>query len=597
MKRLFLSLMCLTLFVSSELMYCGDYFYVGNQKVNIKVDRKILVLIFKPESYKKNVPVLFDKTDTINEVLIAPDQKITFILFASDQERTIKETLDGIGLSIKDLEWFSYGYIANEVTQLRPTNKISFKLKSGISRKALDSFIDGKALFDQTNFGTPQIRMINPFDDIILLSNKIYESGLVEYCHPDFFANIVPHQDPLYPQQYHLNHIKQIGIGGIIDTDIDAPQAWDITLGSSAIKVAVIDDGLDEHDDLKDGYGISRIIAGYTPYNGGNGSPFANAYHGIPCAGIIAASHNSINVRGIAPNVKLLSINVLNGFTSNDQVADGINWAWQNGADVLSNSWGYQCNSSGFTWPTIINAITNARTYGRGGKGSVVVFSAGNNFPTDRCGYGPAGYISFPSTVSGVICVSSTNKYGNIASYSSRGSRIDVTAMGGENDIRTLDRMGIYGYNSGNDMSNFGGTSAACPQVSGVAALILSINPNFTEHQVRNIITSTATDMGAPGKDDLFGWGRVDAAKAVAVAFAQTYQNYIFAESTASLIQDQTNLWVSFTTSPRPDLAAAHYLCDRYQLSASTNNYSQVPFGWFITSEGFSFDNPNNATG
>jgi serine protease len=202
---------------------------------------------------------------------------------------------------------------------------------------------------------------------------------------------------------------------------------------------------------------------------------FSTDGHGVACAGIIAASHNSINVRGVAPNIKLLTVNIFAPNTTNQQIADGINWAWQNGADVLSNSWGYSCNQNGINIPQITDAITNARTSGRGGKGCVVVFAAGNNYPVDNCGYGPAGYVSFPSTVTGVLCVSAINKYGTIASYSSRGSRIDITAIGGENDIRTLDRMGSAGYNSGNDMSDFGGTSAACPQVSGVAALILSV--------------------------------------------------------------------------------------------------------------------------
>ncbi|TAL63051.1 MAG: T9SS type A sorting domain-containing protein, partial [Bacteroidetes bacterium] len=140
------------------------------------------------------------------------------------------------------------------------------------------------------------------------------------------------------------------------------------------------------------------------------------------------------------------------------------------------------------------------------------------------------------------------------------------------------------------------GTSAACPQVSGVAALILSVNPNLTEQQVREIITSNATDMGAGGKDDLFGWGRVNAALSVAKAYSLAHPQYTFTEGSSPFSLQQSDIWITFLAPPRPDLAAGLYYCDRYVVDATSGGYAQTPQGWYISEYGYSFANPNDAS-
>lgn len=185
-------------------------------------------------------------------------------------------------------------------------------------------------------------------------------------------------------------------------------------------------------------------------------------------------------------------------------------------ADVLSNSWGYLTSSQtqpGFD--AIIQAINNARTQGRGELGAPVIFASGNNF-------GTINDVAFPANVNGVITVGACNNAapaGDIWYYSERGASMDLVAPSGDvnlnGDVVTLDRMGAFGYEQGNYTFRFGGTSAACPQVSGVTALMLSINPNLTEAQVINILQTTATDMGDPGFDNTFGYGRVNACAAV----------------------------------------------------------------------------------
>ncbi|MCD6596339.1 MAG: S8 family serine peptidase, partial [Bacteroidales bacterium] len=306
--------------------------------------------------------------------------------------------------------------------------------------------------------------------------------------------------------------------------------------------MAVIDDGVETHEEL-----TGRVLQGFTPQASVNnpythGAPNANdppsQYnyhfgHGECCAGIIAASHNTIGIRGVAPNVQIVPVNIFNDWFINDTTINGLTYyyvdfaedandiasaidsAWNQGqADVLSNSWGYRTNPDSLNLidaDNIIAAIGRARTQGRNGLGSIVVFASGNE---NEYFTG----ITFPANVAGVITVGAIDRNGNIWNYSSRGPEMDLVAPSGAlgtGDVRTIDRMGTAGFETGNYINDFGGTSAACPQVSGVAALMLSVNPILTEAEVRTTLQQTATDMGATDFDNTFGYGRVNAYDAV----------------------------------------------------------------------------------
>lgn len=414
-------------------------------------------------------------------------------------------------------------------------------------------------------------------------ANRIYESGLVQYCHPNFIAPVERTADPLYPEQYYLNNTGQFG--GTAGIDINAPEAWGITTGSSDIRVAVIDDGVETHEEL-----TGRVLQGFTPqFSNANpdtqGAPNANdprptdyPYdsdgpfgHGESCTGIIAASHNNVGVRGVAPNVRILPINIFNDWEiivcpfegcdsmlvynedANDYAA-AIDWAWDDGnADVLSNSWGYTADPDNIDQvevDAISAAIGRARTQGRNGLGSIVVFSSGNS-NEDFTG------VTFPANVEGVITVGAVDRNGNISDYSSRGPEMDLVApsSGSSNDVRTIDRMGNAGYNSGNYMTDFGGTSAACPQVSGVAALMLSSNPFLLETDVRSTLQQTATDMGPSGFDNTYGFGRVNAYAAVEDVYLHvTGPDFVCASNVTFSLQNAppgaTITWTADRVSP-----------------------------------------------
>ncbi|MEM9921792.1 MAG: S8 family serine peptidase, partial [Bacteroidota bacterium] len=303
------------------------------------------------------------------------------------------------------------------------------------------------------------------------------------------------------------------GVTGVNDADCNALEAWGITLGSSSITVAVIDDGMENHEDLNDASGASRLVGGFTPANGGNGGTTSGSNHGQACAGIVGASHNNIGVQGVAPLVRFLSVNIFFGGETTQDIADGITWAKNNGADVMSNSWGYNSCTANFS--NINNAISDAVTTGRGGLGCVIAFSSGNGF--NSC-------VNFPAHNPDVIAVGAFTNQGVRSNYSNYGPTLDIVAPSNSLSpqpgagVRTTDRMGSAGYSSGNYTNNFGGTSAACPVVAGVAALVLGYNPALTQAQMKTILYSTAIDMGASGFDNEYANGRINAFGALQAA-------------------------------------------------------------------------------
>lgn len=308
-------------------------------------------------------------------------------------------------------------------------------------------------------------------------ANFFQESNLFESAEPEFlYHDLIDSNDPWFNYQWGLKHTGQSGWSPLID--IKAEQAWSITTGSSNIKTAVYDQGIKmDHLDLQ-----SNIYGTGYDANTGTTQSQIRGPHGTGCAGIIGAvQNNNIGVSGVAPTSKLISvsINISNSDTP-QQLANGFNWAWQNGADVISNSWG------GYTPSAIIeNAVTNTLTYGRYGKGTVIVFSAGNNNNTS---------ISFPKYVDSRILL--------VGALSPCGERKNPTSCDGETnwgscygDLLDIMAPGVKiptTTYTGGYTQTFNGTSSACPHVSGVAALVLSVNPELTVQQVGDVIERTA---------------------------------------------------------------------------------------------------------
>lgn len=391
--------------------------------------------------------------------------------------------------------------------------------------------------------------------DVIDIANKLYETGDFKFACPNFFSSAIEcayiPNDTYFHNQITCHNLGQVmdnGHSGTIDADIDAPEAWDITKGSPDIIIAVFDRGVtSNHPDLPNTRQVRLDGSNFGSGDPNDPSPTGNNNHGNACAGVIAATmDNQQGIAGIAPMCKIMPLR-WDTTTSPDDFADGIQFAVDHGAKIISCSWGYK--DSGNTpdsYSCITTAINNAID-----SGVVVVFSAGNT--ADHTLY-MDGYVKFPANanVPNLITVGSSDRYDHIANYSPKSSLIDFVApshrayssqISGETfEMWTLDIPGSTGYNPiPTDFSDnfysagtmipssgtnylaytgcFGGTSHSCPVVAGVVALMLSVNPYLTPAEVFDVLRETCDKVGGytyvNGKCAEMGYGRVNAYAAV----------------------------------------------------------------------------------
>lgn len=357
----------------------------------------------------------------------------------------------------------------------------------------------------------------------------------VALCHPELIRESRPRA--AFPQQWHL---KKTSVNGqTIDQHANVEAAWPLSDGTGTI-IAVIDDGVDlDHQEFRSS---AKIVAPRDVTRRTNDPrPGNRDNHGTACAGVACADGN-FGASGVAPRARLIPIRYASALGSQAE-ADAFVWAAQNGADVISCSWGPP--DGDFTDPNDPGhqevvplpdstrlAIDFAVKNGRNGKGCVICFAAGNgNESVDNDGY--ASYEK-------VIAVAATNDKGKKAPYSDFGKAV-WCAFPSNNvfasltpGIWTTDRSGALGYNGGSASlgdaaghftNSFGGTSSACPGVAGVAALILSRNPNLRWDEVKEIlkracdrIDPAGGQYDAAGHSPFYGFGRVNAKKAVELA-------------------------------------------------------------------------------
>ncbi len=277
-----------------------------------------------------------------------------------------------------------------------------------------------------------------------------------------------------------------------LDT-VRAGAAWTASTGTG-VTVAVLDTGVDAaHADL-----AGQVLPGYNAIDDTTGTSSDGKGHGTHVAGIIAAvTGNGIGVAGTAPDARILPVQVMDatGSGTMSTLAAGIVWAADHGASVLNMSLGAT---------TQVTAVTDAILYARS-KGITVVAAAGNQ----RASGSP---VSYPAADPGVIAVAATDQNDAYASFSNGGSYVDVAAPGVR--IASTWNDGGYMYSSG--------TSMASPFVAAAAALIDAAHPGLTPDQVEHALESTAVDLGTAGRDDDYGYGRIDAAAAVAAAGTAT---------------------------------------------------------------------------
>lgn len=308
--------------------------------------------------------------------------------------------------------------------------------------------------------------------------------------------------DPLYPYQWHLDRIA-------------GPDAWAVTTGSAAITIAILDTGVDgTHPDL-----APKIVPGWNIYD--NSPDTSDVYgHGTKVAGTAAAlGGNGVGVASVCWDCLIMPVRIsaTNGYATYSDISRGLTWAADHGARVANISF----------MVTTSSTVTSAAKYFYD-HGGVVTSSAGNNGAFDASADNPY-----------ILTISGTDEKDALYSWSNTGNNIDLAAPGCAGDTTT----------NGGGYAGACGTSFSAPIVAGVAALVLSVNPNLTAAQLTDILRKSADDLGPAGWDAVYGYGRVNAAKAVqsaqGAADTQPPSVSITAPSNAATVSGQVTVQVA----------------------------------------------------
>jgi subtilisin family serine protease len=368
--------------------------------------------------------------------------------------------------------------------------------------------------------------------EVFAIAEQLLAEKLVDACHPELIRQV--RRRGAFPAQWHL---AKTTIGGhVVDAHASVAAAWALTQGEGAT-IALIDDGFDlDHEEFRS---PNKLLAPRDVTRGTDDPrPGPGDDHGTACAGV-ACADGRFGASGVAPKARLIPIRLDSGLGSQAE-ADAFVWAAQNGADVISCSWGPQdgewWNAADPVHKQVVPlpdatrlAIDWAIANGRNGRGCVITWAAGNgNESVDNDGY--ASYAK-------VIAVAACNDRGKKAAYSDFGNAVWCAFPSSHGEpsltpgIWTTDRTGTVGYNrgwaskgdaAGNYTNDFGGTSSACPGVAGVAALVLARNPALRWDEVRDVlrracdrIDTAGGKYGADGRSQWYGYGRVNALRAV----------------------------------------------------------------------------------
>jgi subtilisin family serine protease len=347
---------------------------------------------------------------------------------------------------------------------------------------------DRHGLDSEEAFGPIEVVRV-PDRSVAGIADALEAEAAVEIAEPDFVVETATN-DPGYNQLWGLHNTGQSG--GVVDIDIDAPEAWTTTRGSADVIVAVIDTGIDvSHPDLAAniwrnrgeiaGNGIDDDRNGYV--DDVNGWDFvandnsvydssSEDFHGTHVAGTIAAAgDNGIGIVGVAPRVRIMPVKALGGAEgtgSSSAAAAAVRYAYANGATVINMSWG------GGSSETLKNVIASSSR-------AVFLAAAGNegvDIDVTNPQY-PAAWAADRFGVSNIVSVAAVDRFGGIPGFSNYGSTsIDIGAPGAS----------VISTAPGSQYASASGTSMATPHASGVAALLGSVDPSLSGSQVANAV-------------------------------------------------------------------------------------------------------------
>ena len=337
------------------------------------------------------------------------------------------------------------------------------------------------------------------------LASFLMATGDYDYAEPDWtvFPTATPN-DPSFGAQYHHQTMRNT-------------LAWDLTAGSAAVKIGVVDSGFETgHSDL-----AGVFLPGYNSVNlqtqaqGGDISALNG--HGTQCAGVIGArGNNGVGVSGVNWNVSVVPVRASESQTGSAQLSDlqsGAIWAAQQGARAVSVSYSGVNSSSNQQTGSLLRLTYN----------SLLVWAAGNS-----------GANLGVDTYSEIIIVASVDSTDLLAGTSNFGALLDLCAPG----------VGILTTSTGNNYASVSGTSFACPNAAGALGLILSIDPAMTAVQARDYLFNNVDDIGVVGRDMFYGRGRVNSGRAVASAFRDRFPGAIPFSEMFEVETLASNRWV-----------------------------------------------------
>jgi thermitase len=354
--------------------------------------------------------------------------------------------------------------------------QILVKPKAAMPEAALHALLSAGGAREHSTIPALNVRVIRvPAQAAEKLMDALQRNKDVEYAEPDYVATaIATANDPHFTAGYQWYLSK-----------IEAPAAWDTTVGSSTVIVAVVDTGVsNSHPDIK-----GKVLQGYDFVNNDTDASDDNG-HGTAVAGIVAASsNNGVGMASVSWNSAILPLKVLgaDGSGNYSWMANGITWAADNGARIINLSLGG--TSSSRTLQDAVNYAWN--------RNVVLVAAAGNN------GNSTAFY---PAACANVVAVSATDSSDKRPTWSNYGSYVDLSAPGVS--VLTLQGSSSYAY--------WNGTSFSSPVAAGVVALMAAANPGLANAGVVDALLKNSDDIGTAGFDNFYGHGRVNARRAVA---------------------------------------------------------------------------------
>ena len=356
---------------------------------------------------------------------------------------------------------------------------------------------------------SPEAIVVNSQDEVVSVADnradapEVFERAVLsspgerltlEYIYRSDGTVPNPPDDPIFPEQWNL---AKTGVA----------TSWAYADGAGVV-VAVLDSAVNFTG--FDGF-CTSVVSPYDAIAQTEGLADLNTTakfgHGTHVTGTIAqCTDNGRGVAGIAPGATLMPVRVLSdvGVGTSSELARGIDWAVDHGADIINLSLSGECESA---WPSCADTTVGTAIVRASAAGVLLVASSGNS---------ALPYVSYPATHPDVVAVGAVDSTDSVWSEgpgvgSNQGSALDLVAPG-TGIIQETTRFGSYGYYVGT------GTSMAAPHVSAAAALVLSVDPSLTADEIMAILTSTALDVGSPGFDTATGWGRVAVGAAVTAA-------------------------------------------------------------------------------